>query len=140
MGYKHGLEKRKFDAEWNKNEKLYRELGMSDEQIASIKEFDNDTFRSDRAYLEKKVDLSDIENKLQSYEFGIDEYDIEENWHEYISDIEKRKKLSELRPIERRAYYLNSVMKISHRDISLILLVPRRSISRWIVKIAEILK
>ncbi len=140
MGYKHGLEKRKFDAEWNKNEKLYRELGMSDEQIASIKEFDNDTFRSDRAYLEKKVDLSDIENKLQSYEFSIDEYDIEENWHEYISDIEKRKKLSELRPIERRAYYLNSVMKISHRDISLILLVPRRSISRWIVKIAEILK
>ena len=140
MGYKHGLEKRKFDAEWNKNEKLYRELGMSDEQIASIKEFDNDTFRSDRAYLEKKVDLSDIEDKLQNYEFSIDEYDIEENWHEYISDIEKRKKLSELRPIERRAYYLNSVMKISHRDISLILLVPRRSISRWIVKIAEILK
>ena len=140
MGYKHGLEKRKFDAEWNKNEKLYRELGMSDEQIASIKEFDNDTFRSDRAYLEKKVDLSDIENKLQSYEFSIDEYDIEENWHEYISDIEKRKKLSELRPIERRAYYLNTVMKIAHRDISLILLVSRRSISRWIVKIAEILK
>lgn len=140
MGYKHGLEKRKFDAEWNKNEKLYRELGMSDEQIASIKEFDNDTFRSDRAYLEKKVDLSDIENKLQSYEFSIDEYDIEENWHEYISDIEKRKKLSELRPIERRAYYLNTVMKIAHRDISLILLAPRRNISRWIVKIAEILK
>ena len=140
MGYKHGLEKRKFDAEWNKNEKLYRELGMSDEQIASIKEFDNDTFRSDRAYLEKKVDLSDIENKLQSYEFSIDEYDIEENWHEYISDIEKRKKLSELRPIERRAYYLNTVMKIAHRDISLILLVSRRCISRWIVKIAEILK
>lgn len=140
MGYKHGLEKRKFDAEWNKNEKLYRELGMSDEQIASIKEFDNDIFRSDRAYLEKKVDMSDIENKLQSYEFSIDEYDIEENWHEYISDIEKRKKLSELRPIERRAYYLNTVMKIAHRDISLILLVPRRSVSRWIVKIAEILK
>lgn len=140
MGYKHGLEKRKFDAEWNKNEKLYRELGMSDEQIASIKEFDNDTFRSDRAYLEKKVDLSDIEDKLQNYEFSIDEYDIEENWHEYISDIEKRKKLSELRPIERRAYYLNTVMKIAHRDISLILLAPRRNISRWIVKIAEILK
>ena len=90
--------------------------------------------------LEKKVDLSDIENKLQSYEFSIDEYDIEENWHEYISDIEKRKKLSELRPIERRAYYLNTVMKIAHRDISLILLAPRRNISRWIVKIAEILK
>ena len=140
MGYKHGLEKRKFDAEWNKNEKLYRKLGMSDEQIASIKEFDNDTFRSDRAYLEKKVNLSDIEDKLQNYEFSIDEYDIEENWHEYISDIEKRKKLSELRPIERRAYYLNTVMKIAHRDISLILLAPRRNISRWIVKIAEILK
>jgi len=140
MGYKHGLEKKKFDAEWNKNERIYHELGMSNEQIASIKEFDYDTFCSDRAYFEKKIDLTDVEDKLQSNEFSIDEYNIEENWHEYISDSEKRKKLSALRPIERRAYYLNTVMKMAHRDISLILLTPRRSISRWIVKIAEILK
>ena len=29
MGYNHGLEKKKFDIEWQKNEKLYRELGIS---------------------------------------------------------------------------------------------------------------
>ena len=63
MGYNHGLEKKKFDIEWQKNKKLYRELGMTDEQIVSIKEFDYKTFRSDRVYYEKKSDLSDYEDK-----------------------------------------------------------------------------
>lgn len=58
MGYNHGLEKKKFDNEWQKNEKLYRELGMTDKQISAIWEFDYETFLLDRAYLEKKQDLS----------------------------------------------------------------------------------
>lgn len=140
MGYNHGLEKKKFDNEWEKNEKLYRELGMTDEQITAIKEFDYKTFRSDRAYFEKKQDLSDYEDTLQSNETNIDEYDIEENWHEYISDINKRRQLSVLRPKQRRAYYLCKVLNMKQEDVSSILLVPRRTISFWIVKIADILK
>ena len=57
MGYNHGLEKKKFVIEWQKNEKLYRELGMTDDQISAIWEFDYETFLSDRAYLEKKQGL-----------------------------------------------------------------------------------
>lgn len=140
MGYNHGLEKKKFDIEWQKNEKLYRELGMTDEQIASIKEFDYETFLSDRAYLEKKQDLSDYEDTLQSSESTIDECNVEENWHEYITDIDKRRQLSELRPEQRRAYYLCRAMNIAVRDVSVILHKPRATISDWIVKISEILK
>lgn len=140
MGYNHGLEKKKFDNEWQKNEKLYRELGMTDEQIASIKEFDYQTFRSDRSYLEKKQDLSDYEDTLQSSDSAIDESNIEENWHEYISDTDKRRRLSELRPEQRRAYYLCRVMNVAVRDASVILHKPRATISDWIVKISEILK
>ena len=140
MGYNHGLEKKKFDNEWQKNEKLYRELGMTDEQISAIWEFDYETFLSDRAYLEKKQDLSDYEDTLQSSDSIIDECNIEENWHEYITDIDKRRQLSELRPEQRRAYYLCKVLKMKQEDASSILLIPRRSVSRWIVKIAEILK
>ena len=103
MGYNHGLEKKKFDIEWQKNEKIYRELGMTDEQISAIWEFDYETFLSDRAYLEKKQDLSDYEDTLQSSDSIIDECNIEENWHEYITDIDKRCQLSELRPEQRRA-------------------------------------
>ena len=140
MGYNHGLEKKKFDNEWQKNEKLYRELGMTDEQISAIWEFDYEIFLSDRAYLEKKQDLSDYEDTLQSSDSIIDECNIEENWHEYITDIDKRRQLSELRPEQRRAYYLCRVMNIAVRDASVILHKPRATISGWIVKISEILK
>ena len=140
MGYNPGLEKKKFDIEWQKNEKLYRELGMTDEQITSIKEFDYETFRSDRAYYEKKSALADYEDTLQSSDSIIDECNIEENWHEYISDTDKRRRLSELRPEQRRAYYLCRVMNVAVRDASVILHKPRATISDWIVKISEILK
>lgn len=140
MGYNHGLEKKKFDNEWQKNEKLYRELGMTDEQIASIWEFDYETFLSDRAYLEKKQDLSDYEDMLQSSDCTIDESNIEENWYEYITAIDKRSKIAELRPEQRRAYYLCKVLNMKQEDVSSILLIPRRTISSWIVKIADILK
>ena len=140
MGYNHGLEKKKFDIEWQKNKKLYRELGMTDEQIVSIKEFDYKTFRSDRVYYEKKSDLSDYEDTLQCSSDTIDECNVEENWHEYITDIDKRSLLSELRPEQRRAYYLCRVMNIAVRDASVILHKPRATISDWIVKISEILK
>ena len=140
MGYNHGLEKKKFDNEWQKNEKLYRELGMTDEQISAIWEFDYETFLSDRAYLEKKQDLSDYEDTLQSSDSIIDECNIEENWHEYITDIDKRCQLSELRPEQRRAYYLCKVLNMKQEDVSVIINKSQRTISYWIVKIAKLLR
>ena len=140
MGYNHGLEKKKFENEWQKNEKLYRELGMTDEQISAIWEFDYETFLSDRAYLEKKQDLSDYEDTLQSSDGIIDESNIDENWHEYISDVDKRRRLSELRPEQRRAYYLCKVLNMKQEDISLIINKPQTTISYWIVKISKLLK
>ena len=140
MGYNHGLEKKKFDNEWQKNEKLYRELGMTDDQISAIWEFDYETFLSDRAYLEKKQDLSDYEDTLQSSDSIIDECNIEENWHEYITDIDKRCQLSELRPEQRRAYYLCKVLNMKQEDVSVIINKSQRTISYWIVKIAKLLK
>ena len=140
MGYNHGLEKKKFDIEWQKNEKLYHELGMTDEQISATWEFDYKAFLSDRAYLEKKQHLSDYEDTLQSSGDTIDECNVEENWHEYITDIDKRRRLSELRPEQRRAYYLYKVLNIKQEDVSLILNKPQTTISYWIVKITKILK
>lgn len=140
MGYNHGLEKKKFDNEWRKNEKLYRELGMTDEQISAIWEFDYETFLSDRAYLEKKQDLSDYEDTLQNSDSIIDECNIEENWHEYITDIDKRCQLSELRPEQRRAYYLCKVLNMKQEDVSVIINKSQRTISYWIVKITKLLK
>lgn len=140
MSYNHGAAKRKFETEWQKKENQYRELGMTDEQINAIREFDEQEFRAERVYLEKKVPLAEADEFRQTTidEFVID--NIEENWYEYITDSEKRKVMKNVPANMRRAFYLNKVMKMPQQDVSSILLIPRQTLSYWIVKITEILK
>ncbi len=140
MSYNHGLAKKKFENEWQQKERQYRELGMTEEQINAIREFDEQEFRSERAYLEKKVPLAEADEFRQTIidEFVID--NIEENWYEYITDSEKRKALRKVPANMRKAFYLNKVMNMSQQEISSILLIPRQTLSYWIVKISEILK
>ena len=121
-------------------EEEYRELGMTDEQISSIREFDEREFKADRAYLEKRVPLAEADEFRQT---TIDESvidNIEENWYEYITDSEKKKGVRNVPAKMRKAFYLNKVMGLSQQEISSILLTPQQTISYWIVKIAEILK
>lgn len=140
MAYNHGATKREFEREWQKNERQYRELGMTEEQINAIREFDEKEFRADRAYLEKRVPLAEADEFRQTTidEFVID--NIEENWYEYITDPEKHKAVKNVPAEMRKAFYLNKVMGMSQQEISSILLVAQQTISYWIVKIAEILK
>ncbi len=140
MSYNHGLAKKKFENEWQQKERQYREIGMTERQINAIREFDEKTFRADRVYLEKKVPLAEADEFRQTTidEFVID--NIEENWYEYITDSEKRKALRKVPANMRRAFYLNKVMRMSQQEISSILLIPRQTLSYWIVKISEILK
>ena len=140
MSYNHGAAKRKFETEWQKKEKQYRELGMTEKQISAIREFDEHEFRAERVYLEKKVPLAEADEFRHT---TIDESvidNIEENWYEYITDSERRKALRKVPANMRRAFYLNKVMSMSQQEISSILLVTQQTISYWIVKIAEILK
>lgn len=140
MSYNHGLAKKEFENEWQKKEKQYRELGMTDEQINAIREFDEQEFRVERVYLEKKVPLAEADEFRQTTidELVID--NIEENWYEYITNAKKRKALRKVPANMRRAFYLNKVMSMSQQEVSSILLIPRRTIGWWIVKIAEIIK
>lgn len=50
MGFNYGCEKRKFDKEWERIEKEYREAGMDEGQINSMREFDWAWFCSQRVY------------------------------------------------------------------------------------------
>ena len=128
------------EREWQKKEKQYRGLGMTDEQISSIREFDEREFRADRAYLEKKVPLAEADEFRQT---TIDESvidNIKKNWYEYITDSEKKKTVRNVPAKMRKAFYLNKVIGLSQQEISSILLASQQAISYWIVKIAEILK
>ncbi len=140
MRYNHGYALKKHREMWKKAEEEYRQLGMTEEQINAIREFDEKAFRADRAYLEKKVPLAEADEFRQTTidEFIID--NIEENWYEYITDSEKRKAMRKVPANMRRAFYLNKVMSMSQQEVSSILLIPRRTIGWWIVKIAEIIK
>lgn len=140
MAYNHGLAKKEFENEWQKKERQYRELGMTEEQISAIREFDEQEFRAERVYLEKKVPLAEADEFRQT---TIDESvidNIEENWYEYITDSKKRKALRKVPANMRKAFYLNKIMRMSQQEISSILLTTQQTISYWIVKIAEILK
>lgn len=140
MSYNHGAAQRAFEREWQKKEKQYRGLGMTDEQISSIREFDEREFRADRAYLEKKVPLAEADEFRQT---TIDESvidNIKKNWYEYITDSEKKKTVRNVPAKMRKAFYLNKVIGLSQQEISSILLASQQAISYWIVKIAEILK
>ena len=50
MEFNNGLERRKFNAEWEKSKKKYIEAGMSEEAINEIYEFDLKVFNSSRKY------------------------------------------------------------------------------------------
>lgn len=50
MGFNYGLEKKKFDAEWEKLRKEYRAAGMDEAAIDAMYEFDWKAFNEERAY------------------------------------------------------------------------------------------
>ena len=50
MGFNYGREKRRFDKEWEQLQKEYAAAGMEEADIAQMKEFDWEWFRSRRTY------------------------------------------------------------------------------------------
>lgn len=71
MEFNYALEKKKFDKEWMKLRREYKEAGMSDEAIQKIWEFDYEQFKKQRTfcihnqYLDTEVDgIADTEESM----------------------------------------------------------------------------
>lgn len=140
MAYNHTKEEMKFKEELTQNERLYRENGMTDEQISAIKEFDERVFRNNSAFYRRSILFSD--SPIISNGTLIDYSDtyLEEHWIELIDSDEKYHRLKKVSPIMRKAFYMYKVLGMYQGEISSKLSIPQRTISYWIVKIAEILK
>lgn len=140
MAYNHGKEEKRFKKNWEQQEKLYRESGMTDEQIAALWEFDLKCFNLDRAFYRRTILTAEPENLSggtaddHSYTY------LEEYWTELVDDEAIFNKLMAVPPIMRKAFYMYRVMSLHQSEISSKLSIPQRTISYWIVKIAEILK
>ena len=139
MSYNHGLEEKKFNEYWNEISEEYRKAGMTEEQIMSMLEFEREVFNSDRRYRENTVELFDNEtNKnLQIY----DNYSTTKRygWIDEIDDMETYEKIMSLPEIWVEAFTMYIIDGYSQQQISSKLLKPQQTISRWIVKIAEII-
>lgn len=139
MGYNHALEEKIFEKQWKKTAEEYRKSGMTEEQIAAIYEFDRQVFNSDRRYRERTTELynNPCIKKIKVY----DDY-LENNryrWIDNIDDPEKYKKIMSLPKIWRDAFTMYLYDGYTQKKNSSKLMRPQQSISRWIVKIAEIL-
>lgn len=139
MMYNHAKAEAKFRKEWDKDQRAFEDAGMSEEQIAEIYRFDRAVFNSDRRYYEHMDDISFSDNNPK---FGI-EPDIlpfsMEDWFE-VFEMGLCDKLSALPEIQLRAFYLCRVCGHTQDEVSVILLKSQRTISAWVVKIAEIIE
>ena len=139
MSYNHGLEEKKFNEYWNEISEEYRKAGMTEDQIMSMLEFEREVFNSDRRYRENTVELFDNETtqNLQIY----DNYSTTKRygWIDAIDNMEAYEKIMALPKIWVEAFTMYIIDGYSQQQISSKLLKPQQTISRWIVKIAEII-
>ncbi len=139
MSYNHGLEEKKFKEKWQKIAEEYRKAGMTEEQIAAVYEFDREVFNSDRRFKERTVGLFDNENSKTLMVY--DDYSANNRygWIDEIEDMEVYSQIMSLPEIWREAFTMYIFDGYTQKDISSKLLKPRRTITSWIGKIAEIL-
>ena len=93
MAYNYAKEKRRFDAEWKRNERWYRKEGMSEDDIEEMRRFDLEQFNRDRAYESRRRPLETACGSRYVQE-PIERY----SWIDEVSDqqlAERLQKLSE---------------------------------------------
>lgn len=140
MAYNHSEEEKKFKEQLKQNEQLYRELGMTDEQIDAIKEYDERVYKLDRAFyrrtllIEQPESITDVIIDEHSYTY------LEKYWTDFIDGEEKYFRIMKVSAVMRKAFYMYKVLGMTQDEISSKLSIPQRTISYWIVKISEILK
>ncbi|MGN0178933.1 MAG: RNA polymerase subunit sigma-70 [Monoglobaceae bacterium] len=111
MGFNYAAEKKKFDAQWERNAEWYRPEGMSEEAIQKMKEFDWAVFCSERVYRNHTQDMpEEISNAVSdssrsslftkypnlSVSFSIEDFKGKYTWMESITDPKLAAKIKTL--------------------------------------------
>ncbi len=139
MAYNHGVAKAIFEAEWKKKAAEYRKHGMSEKKIASMREFEEEVFKSDRKFYEGLTDYILDENSPDLiYE---DTYQINDFiWLDLIDDEKVYKQVMALPREWLVIFTLNKLEGYTQKELSSIFSTSQQNISLRIGKIAEILK
>lgn len=95
MGFNYAREKKKFDSEWEKKEKWYRESGMSEDAICEMREYDLNEFNSARKFYRYGDDDVDVESIVEEDGDSIDKA-FSEEWIELLETPELVLKIRKL--------------------------------------------
>ncbi len=139
MKYNHAQAEKNFRAEWRVKFQLYRQNGMTLEQILPLYKMDKAELRSDRRYYEHTEPLTDTEHDLRIAEMPVYATYNETNWLDVLPD-KLTQQLVMMPETWLRAFYYYRVCEYTQSEISVILSIPQRSISRYIGRIAEIIE
>jgi len=139
MGYNHAQAEKRFLAEWRIQFRIYRQNGLTLEQILPLYKMYKAELRSDRCYYEQTEPLTDAEHDLRVAEMPVlAEYD-ESNWLDVLPD-ELAQRLSVLPEERLRAFYLYRVQRYTQKEAAVKFHKSQVAVHHWIRQIAEIIE
>ena len=151
MGFNYGREKKKFDAEWKKKFAWYCAVGMSEDAIQTLYEFDWEQFKSERRYTIHTQELpSDELLEWMSYRvhniYASVRTDISDDClstrHDWIEQIDTPTLAQQLRRLSQEDIELLTLLLdgYTQREIAGILGCTQPNIAQKMRRIKKILK
>ncbi len=157
MSWNNAKERKKFEANWEKEEAEFRAVGMTEEQIQSMREFEEEQYNSDRRYHMHtqslqvcefdEDDCDESDNSLfkdfmdvLSVEFKPFENNTRYGWIDDIHNEALQSKLKSLSNTDKEILTLLAFENKKQKKIAEIMDIPYRTIKYRIRRIRNILK
>jgi len=154
VGFNYAKERRKFEDEWVKLRKQYREAGFSEEGIAAMRDYDEEVFRQQRRYythtqeLPLEIDEDNDEagtslfEKFESLRATFDESDFDSRfaWVDTVDDPDLVARLKLLKESDLELLTLYAIDGYSQPEIARLLGGTQQNISLKINRIKNFLK
>ena len=113
MGFNYGYEKKKFDSRWKRLEVEYCDAGMSEEQIAAMKEYDWAWFCSQRVFqnhtqpipceqYDEVCGQSQLFRKFASLSYQWDVDKIDQTRYGWLASVENEQLLLRLKKLSKK--------------------------------------
>ena len=135
MAYNYAKEKRRFDAEWKRNERWYRKEGMSEDDIEEMRRFDLEQFNRNRAYESRRRPLETACGSC--YTLMPERNSGRGGWIEELSDPRLSAKLRELPEADLELLTLLCVDGCSQTQAAHVLGFTQQAVSKRLRKIKK---
>ena len=135
MGFNYGYEKKKFDSRWKRLEVEYCDAGMSEEQIAAMKEYDWAWFCSQRVFqnhtqpipceqYDEVCGQSQLFRKFASLSYQWDVDKIDQTRYGWLASVENEQLLLRLKKLSKCFQNFSSITYNNFRKLKSIVRYP----------------